>query len=69
MKKDDLIILLIGLLLLAGMLITIFFGGEKSRHGVGLLMDEREELSRYWHSVFQKPVTQLKKVHVHTPVI
>lgn len=41
MQKDDLIILIIGLLLLAGMLITIFFGGEKSRHGVGLLLDGR----------------------------
>ena len=40
MKKDDLIILLIGLLLLGGMLITIFFGGEKSRHGVGVLPRE-----------------------------
>jgi len=39
MKKDDFIILIIGLLLLAGMLITIFFGGEKSRHGVGTLLD------------------------------
>jgi hypothetical protein len=36
MKKDDLIILLIGLLLLAGMLITVIFGGEKSLHGVGM---------------------------------
>jgi hypothetical protein len=36
MKKDDLIILLIGLLLLAGMIITVIFGGEKSLHGVGL---------------------------------
>lgn len=35
MQKDDLIILLIALLLLAGMLITIFFGAEKSLHGVG----------------------------------
>jgi hypothetical protein len=35
MKKEDLIILIIGLLLLAGMLITIFFGGDKSMHGVG----------------------------------
>jgi hypothetical protein len=39
MKKDDLIILLIGLLLLAGMLITIFSDGERSRHGVGVLHD------------------------------
>ena len=44
MKKDDLIILLITLLLLAGMLVTIFFGGEKSRHGVGMLMDDRAGL-------------------------
>jgi hypothetical protein len=36
MKNDDLIILLIALLLLAGMLITIFFGGARSRHGIGL---------------------------------
>jgi hypothetical protein len=37
MKKEDLVILILGLLLLAGMLITILFGGEKSRHGVGSL--------------------------------
>ncbi|MDH3329388.1 MAG: hypothetical protein OEM01_09165 [Desulfobulbaceae bacterium] len=41
MKKEDLIILIIGLLLLAGMLLTIFFGGEKSMHGVGSLDDIR----------------------------
>lgn len=41
MKKNDLIILLIALLLLAGMLITIFFGGERSRHGVGLFFDKK----------------------------
>lgn len=39
MKKEDLIILILGLLLLAGMLLTIFFAGEKSRHGVGILHD------------------------------
>ena len=39
MKKDDLIILIIGLLLLAGMLLTIFFGGEQSRHGIGVILD------------------------------
>jgi hypothetical protein len=44
MKKDDLIILLITLLLLAGMFVTFFFGGEKSRHGVGILIDDRAEL-------------------------
>ena len=44
MKKDDLIILLIGLLLLAGMLITFFFGGERSRHGVGVLLDKKKAL-------------------------
>jgi hypothetical protein len=38
MKNDDLIILLIALLLFAGMLITIFFGGTPSRHGVGLFL-------------------------------
>ncbi len=37
MKKEDLIILIIALLLLAGMLFTIFLGGEESRHGVGSL--------------------------------
>jgi len=41
MKKDDLILLLIALVLLAGMLITIFFGGERSRHGVGMLYDDK----------------------------
>ena len=39
MKKEDLVILIIGLLLLAGMLITILLGGEKSMHGVGTLHD------------------------------
>jgi hypothetical protein len=43
MKKDDLILLIIGLLLLAGMLITILFGGERSRHGVGILLDAQPE--------------------------
>jgi hypothetical protein len=37
MKKDDLIILLVGLGLLVAVLITIFCGGVKSRHGVGEL--------------------------------
>ena len=37
MKREDLIIVILGLLLLAGMLITIFLGGEKSKHGVGSL--------------------------------
>lgn len=40
MKRNDLIILFIALLLLAGMLITVFFGGERSRHGVGLFFKE-----------------------------
>lgn len=40
MDKDDLIILVIGLLLLAGMVITVIFGGEKSLHGVGFMLDE-----------------------------
>jgi flagellar basal body-associated protein FliL len=35
MKKEDLIILILAILLLAGMVYTLFFGGEKSRHGVG----------------------------------
>ena len=41
MKKDDLIMLIIGLLLMAGMLFTFFFGGERSRHGVGVLLDTK----------------------------
>jgi hypothetical protein len=39
MKREDLIILLIGLLLLAGMIITAFIGRGKSMHGVGFLND------------------------------
>jgi hypothetical protein len=46
MKREDLIILILGLLLLAGMLFTIFFGGEKSRHGTGSLHDILPENSR-----------------------
>ena len=41
MKRDDLIILLIGLLLLAGMIITVIFGGEKSLHGVGMFSGKK----------------------------
>jgi hypothetical protein len=43
MKKDNLVIFIIGLLLLAGMLITILFGGERSRHGVGILFNGQPE--------------------------
>ena len=43
MKKDDLILLIIGLLLVAGMIITIMFGGERSRHGIGIFYDNKEE--------------------------
>lgn len=39
MKREDLIILLLGLLLLAGMIITVFVGRGKSLHGVGFLID------------------------------
>lgn len=39
MKKEDLIILLLGLVLLIGMLITLFFGGEQSMHGLGSVQD------------------------------
>ena len=39
MKKDDIIIVIIGLLLLGAMIYTIFFGGNKSRHGVGMLLN------------------------------
>lgn len=47
MKRDDLIILFIALLLLAGMLITILFGGERSRHGVSLFFKEEPRLRTY----------------------
>jgi hypothetical protein len=43
MKKDNLVLLIFGLLLLAGMLITIIFGGDRSRHGVGTLLDVQPE--------------------------
>jgi hypothetical protein len=43
LKKDNLILLIIGLLLLAGMLMTIIFGGSRSRHGVGTLLDVQPE--------------------------
>ena len=38
MKKGDIAILIIGMLLLAAMLLTLFFGGQTSRHGVGSLL-------------------------------
>jgi len=43
MKKENLIILILGLLLFTGMLLTIFFGGEQSKHGVGSLHDTLPE--------------------------
>jgi len=41
MKKDDLIILVIALLLLGAMLLTVFFGGAESRHGVGQVFTDK----------------------------
>ena len=35
--REDIVFLLIGLLLLAGMLLTFLWGGNRSRHGVGML--------------------------------
>jgi hypothetical protein len=35
--REDLIFLLIGLLLLGAMLLTFLWGGNRSRHGVGML--------------------------------
>ena len=35
--REDIVFLLIGLLLLAGMLLTFLLGGNRSRHGVGML--------------------------------
>ena len=40
MNKDNLIFLLIASLLLIGMLLTIFFGGERSRHGLGMFLEK-----------------------------
>lgn len=39
MKREDILILILGLLLVVGMLLTILLGGEKSRHGVGRYYD------------------------------
>ena len=47
MKKDDLIILLLALLLFAGMLITILFGGARSRHGVSLFLDDNPGVQEF----------------------
>jgi hypothetical protein len=65
MKKDDLILLIIGLLLLAGMLITVFFGGDRSRHGVGMILDVHPESA----SLTQESITDLKQLPIHPPVI
>jgi hypothetical protein len=35
MNKDDMLLLLLALLLLAAVLVTIFIGGNRSRHGYG----------------------------------
>lgn len=36
MKKDDLLILFLALILILAAVWTIIFGGERSRHGVGM---------------------------------
>ena len=75
MKKDDLIILIIGLLLLAGMLFTFFFGGVRSRHGVGVLLDTKpaQEISllKKTRHVFieLKSVAYLKHLRFTTSVV
>jgi len=69
MKKDDLVILLIAIILLAGMMITIFFGGEKSRHGVGWLPDEKHRLSFAGYSTGIEAAARFLPVHVHTPIM
>ena len=35
MNKDDILLILLALCLLAAVLATIFFGGNRSRHGYG----------------------------------
>lgn len=37
MNKDDILLLLLALFLLAAVLVTIFLGGNRSRHGYGFL--------------------------------
>jgi hypothetical protein len=75
MKKDDLIILIVGLLLMAGMLFTFFFGGERSRHGVGVLLDTKPEQGisllkkARLDSLILKPVAYLKHLRFTTPVV
>jgi len=39
MKRGDILLIIFGLLLLAAMLYTIFFSGEKSRHGIGSIYE------------------------------
>lgn len=56
MNRGNLIILIIGLLLLAGMLLTVFFGGEKSKHGVGSLhyiLPTKEAAVLAWAGIFR----------------
>ncbi len=51
MRKEEYLLILLGALLLLAMLLTLFFGGERSRHGYGSLdppglVDRRQFLSR-----------------------
>ena len=68
MDKDDLIILVIGLLLLAGMVITVIFGGEKSLHGVGS-SDGGNRKNLYRISTNPEQVAQFEHMHINTPVV
>jgi hypothetical protein len=38
MKKDDILLILLALFLLTAVLMTIFFGGNRSRHGYGFFL-------------------------------
>lgn len=62
MKRDDLILFIIGLLLLAGMLITILFGGEKSLHGVGTVLDNPLRLGKTLTGVATRNLCQSQSI-------
>jgi hypothetical protein len=36
MRKEDILLILLAVFILVAMLVTIFFGGEGSRHGYGV---------------------------------
>ncbi len=64
MKKDDILLILLALFLLTAVLVTIFLGGNKSRHGYGFFSPtargSTDTVARHCHVTGHGVNTRLK---------